>query len=594
MAKKQEMTFESILDQTISSMLSSGGAYNRSIVDIITFCNSPEYLNFLGQDPPLKLWPMQQVVLKMYYRGTKGNEHVKLTGDEEDMIRRIAKEETLDYDHELGGFNQVLEKYRRNKIFTHLLLIMGRRSSKTTLVSIIAAYEAYKLLETPGGNPQKAYGIAADKNIHIINVAVNEQQALDPLFVEIESRIARSPYFASKINHEASKKGKICLLTDNDKLENENRRKRGMSVLLEGSIVLLSGHSNSASLRGHATICVLFDEFAHFVSTSGRSSGDEVYDALLPSMKQFGDDGKIVMLSDPRGKDGLFWKMFQLSQRRVLDNLGEVKYPHDDILSIQLPTWRMNPNEEFSRAKLEATEKPKNPVAFSTSFGARFMGTEGAKFFDASKIDEAIDVGRMETKCGDSRFKYYLHLDPATKSHNYALCMVHPENVYSPNGPQQTKIVVDMVKFWTPTSEGAVRLIDVEKEIRSICKKFRVVSVSFDSFQSESTIQSLRADGINAHETPYREYYLCKIYGELRNMIDAGNLSLLPHERLVGEMKCLLGRVVKSGVKRFFDTKSEYPGDDCVDALAGAVYIAIQKTVHNTLPKARLMRLGWR
>src|SRR6185295_9278602 len=100
-----------------------------------------------------------------------------------------------------------------------------------------------------------------------------------------------------KINHDASIKGKIYILTDADKVENIKRQEKGMHVYLPGSVILMSGHSNSGSLRGHATKVVLFDEFAHFVTTSGRSSGDEVYNALTPSMKQFGKEGKIVMLS---------------------------------------------------------------------------------------------------------------------------------------------------------------------------------------------------------------------------------------------------------------------------------------------------------
>jgi len=76
----------------------------------------------------------------------------------------------------------------------------------------------------------------------------------------------------------------------------ESGSREGIHIPVEGSIVLKSGHSNSASLRGQAAICILFDEFAHFMTSTGKQSGDEVYNALVPSVKQFGVDGKVVLL----------------------------------------------------------------------------------------------------------------------------------------------------------------------------------------------------------------------------------------------------------------------------------------------------------
>jgi len=567
---------------------------SHKITDIITFCEAPEYLNFLGQDPAISLWPMQKIVLKMFYRGTEGNEHLSLNEDEIQILRQIAKEEDLDYDEELGGFEQVLEKYNRDVNFTHLLLIMGRRSSKTMMVSIIAAYEAYKLCEAPEGNPHKKYKIAPDKPIHIINVAVSEAQALDPLFAEIEARIYRSPYFLDKVNHEASIKGKLYIKTDADKRENARRSDKGIKYEMPGSIILMSGHSNSGSLRGHATKCLLLDEFAHFLSTSGRSSGDEVYNALLPSMRQFGKDGKVVILSDPRGKEGMFWKLFQMSQKREKKEDGTYEWMHDEILSLQLPTWRMNPDIEFSRKTLEDKERPKDPSAFLSSWAARFVGAEGSKFFDPQKVEDCIDFRQSEIKYGDPYATYYIHLDPATTSHNYALCMVHAVMLSNAKGEYKRRVYVDYVKYWKPDKTGPVPIKDVENCIRSLCARFRVASVTFDSFNSQQTIQNLRLAGINAFETPYRSNYITEIYGELRNLVNEGNLVLYPHKQLVGEMKELLHKMLNRGFKIFFDPKSDFRSDDCVDALAGACYQTIHNFTNKQLPKARTVWTGQR
>src|ERR1700681_2276826 len=130
--KKDEDEFGKAIDRILSESKTNEGT-DREVVDIITFCEDPRYLNFLGQRPALKLWPMQKIVLKMFYRGTRGNKHVQLTDDELAILKDIADNEDLDYNANYGGFNQVIEKYHRRPttddcsdgtIFTHLELVM--------------------------------------------------------------------------------------------------------------------------------------------------------------------------------------------------------------------------------------------------------------------------------------------------------------------------------------------------------------------------------------------------------------------------------------------------------------------------------------
>lgn len=582
-SKTSENSLESMLDSL--SVFCSPEDDSSGLVDIITFCEDPRYLNFLGQDPAMTLWPMQKIVLKMFYRGTRGNQHIKLDDNEVEMLRKINEEEELDYDSDSNGFIQVYEKYLRNVEFTHLLLVMGRRSSKTTMVSIIAAYEAYKLCECPEGNPQKYYRVAPDKEIFIINVATNEKQALI-LFSEIESRIARGPYFRDKISQDHWKKGEIKLLTSADKRENEERKKNGVAGKVEGSIVLMSGHSNSASLRGNAAICVLFDEFAHFKTTTGVSSGDEVYNAIMPSMKQFGKDGKVIILSDPRGKDGMFWRLFQMAQKKTEEN-GTVLYPYDDILALQLPTWRMNPEPSFDKKSLELKEMAKDPVAYVTTWGARFVGSEGSKMFDEAKLEMCFDHSLREPEFGKHNTLYHLHLDPATTSHNYALALVHMNVDINQFGGKDRHMIVDFVKHWHPSADGPVNIADVEREILRICGRFKVATVTFDSWQSAQTIQNLKARRVKAFETPYRDNYITTIYGELRNLVHHNQVSIYPDPLLMGEMKSLLYKVNARGMTKMTDKKGEFKTDDVVDAVAGAAFQAIHYITARGWPKSR-------
>ena len=576
MRKKKDDGLSSMIDEVLHDVQPSGG---RKVVDIITFCEDPKYLNFGGQTPPINLWPMQKIVLKMFYRGTRGNEHIELDEGELDILRNIAKHEDLDYESEKNGFQQVIDKYYRRSPLRTLQLIMGRRSSKTFMVSLVAAYEAYKLLET--GNPQKFYGLPPGKPIAIINVAVSESQAYDPLFLEIQARVTNSPYFSDKISP-ASKKGEMFLLTDADKDEIIRRKTEGINLSVEGSVVLMSGHSNSRSIRGKAAIAILFDEFAHFMNSAGRQSGDEVYTALAPSTQQFGNDGKLVLLSDPRDKSGIFWKLFEMSQE-VKDGV----YPNDNILALQLPTWVMNPNPNFAKEKLEREEKPKDPIAFLNSYAARFTGELGMKMFDAARLEACINTSYREPPFGDLKYPYYIHLDPATTSHNYALAMVHAIHVRNPRGDSRTRIVTDLLKLWRPSGFGPIDISEIEKFIIALSRKFNVAMVSFDSFQSAQTIQRLKAVGIRAVETPFSPIYTSEVYGELRNMVHQGDISLPTNEQLLGEMRELLYKIHGHHIKPMVNVRSmDFHTDDCVDALAGAAYQAMYSKVRASLPRS--------
>jgi len=148
------------------------------------------------------------------------------------------------------------------------------------------------------------------------------------------------------------------------------------------------------------------------------------------------------------------------------------------------------------------------------------------------------------------------------------------------------------MKVWTPNKSGSPLLSNVEEYIRDLCKRFHIVKVTADSFQSAQMLERLTMSGIRTEETPFIPTYTTKIYVELRNLVNEGDLFLYPHEYLIGEMKSLIGRVTSRGYKIDPDKQSEYPTDDCCDALAGASYQAITNLVAKALPKSGLVYMG--
>ena len=120
---KKKSDFAAMIDTVIFEATASEDK-EREVADIITFCEDPRFLDLLGQDPPFVLWEMQRIVLKLFYRGSRGNENLELTEREIGILQDIADNEELDYRQEQGGFCQVFEKYRRREIHNVLVMAM--------------------------------------------------------------------------------------------------------------------------------------------------------------------------------------------------------------------------------------------------------------------------------------------------------------------------------------------------------------------------------------------------------------------------------------------------------------------------------------
>ena len=104
---------------------------NRKIPSIEEFIDSEDYLGLPFRTPqPIKLFPMQRIALKAFYRGTEGNENLSLTEDEIQMCKDVG----LD-DEDNGDF---LEKYESGNLFTEMVLVWGRRSGKDFVISVLA------------------------------------------------------------------------------------------------------------------------------------------------------------------------------------------------------------------------------------------------------------------------------------------------------------------------------------------------------------------------------------------------------------------------------------------------------------------------
>jgi intein/homing endonuclease len=130
--KKPQKTVKDLI-QKMKTELSSKDGVGGSIPDIVSFCEKEEYLNLGGQG--ITLYPMQKLILKIFYRGSAGNENIVLTEEEIQMCKDIGcnTEERGD----------LLTKFEEKEIFRQLILIWGRRcvSEDATIVDPSTGYQ---------------------------------------------------------------------------------------------------------------------------------------------------------------------------------------------------------------------------------------------------------------------------------------------------------------------------------------------------------------------------------------------------------------------------------------------------------------------
>ena len=592
MAKKKSISIGDMISD-ISKDIATTKEDANYIPDIIEFIEKDEWLGLKAQG--VELYPFQKIVLKVFYRGSLGNEHLELTEKEMELCNTF-----LNNDDD----GNALEKWESGEIFRELVIVWGRRSGKDFMTSLIALYEACRLLLAPGGSPYEQYGLAEAAVFTILTVASAEQQA-HVAFHEISDKLLKSNFFQDKYIPEGIEAKRISLLTPKDRAENAKRKAKGISPT-KGSIAIEVGHSNSSSLRGKSVFVCILDEMAFYNQSGGASSDSEIYRGLLPAVKTYSrkkyvfDDegqpvmdeitgkqkfepiyeGKIIAISSPNGKDGKFYDLYA--------NANMV----DHRFMCRLPTWIVNPNH--TEASLRADAADMSEEEFQMEFGGQFSGTAGMNFFNRDDVMKVFNKGVKAKDNGYPGHIYFAHLDPATSSHNYALAICHKEAFVNPETKSYDfKIVVDHLKYWHPTPDKPIQVSDVDNYVIALKKRFNLAYVTYDQWNSMGSINKLNKAGIPAKLARFTQKYKMHIYTELYNLVISEKIEIPRHKLLQNEMINLQKRFSPNGFSVFPKREGDCRSDDVLDAVAGAVFNCMSvSSSGNKLPSGVMASTG--
>lgn len=527
-----------------------------NLVDIITFCNDSRYLNLPASN--FNLWKSQRVLLKSFYMGTSGNENIFFTDDEWEWLENEAN--VFPEDHK-RTIQKIKDRQKSSLRFSELTLVLGRRSGKTIIASVISCYEMYKLLSVQGGDPYKFYNIPYGQEIAVLNVATSFKQA-QRLYSQIKARLSHSPFFQHRIA--AGSKEEIRLFTNHDfELMNDPNQK----LKNNGSVVIVCGHSDPDTLRGYAAICIIFDELG-FYDEKNIVSGTRFYDVLQPSVAQFAEynEGILVEISSPGPKSGILHKLYEES----VDERQKHK------LAFRAPTWVFS--EDISEDnEVLMSAKSKDPDVYNVEYGAQWpSGTLFGKYFPEELVYRSIadDIGPEEIPYQGG--EYFIHIDPAQSGNRYALVVVRKTSYREKDGKLSPRIILSFTKVWESKSGEGLDYLSLDREILGICKKYHPVVVSYDTWNSITSTQFLRRHGLMCVQTTFNRGYKAKIYQNLKELMSKPDHGLFMYQEplLVDELINLGYKPTARGVSIGANPKSDCPTDDLSDCLAGASFMA--------------------
>jgi hypothetical protein len=574
----------------------------REVVDIITFCEADWGLK-------MRLYPVQKVILKAHYGIPLDDDPANaftITDWRRENPRQVTEAQYLKYLYEDGRCNiKEVEEGRERKI---MILSVGRRSGKTLISSCIAAYETYKLINK--GDPQKYYGFSPSSVVQLISVATGKDQA-GLLYNEVSGHFAKCSFFKRYTANHTMSYARFQTPRDIEQFGSYDanpKARAGIKVTFHAC--------NAKGLRGAGNIVIILDEVAHFIEQGG-SSADEVYQAVAPSAatftpknemglplhgKETKSDGRIIMISSPLGKQGLFYKKFRQGMSG-----GEGS---KNMLCVQAPTWEVNPTVS---AEVFQEYYAEDPRVFFTEFGAEFTDRTLGWLEDPEDLFACIDKHARPRSRGQARRPYFMGFDLGLVNDASAMAIVHIN--------EENKIVLDYIGQ-IKAGEGEfsdkerLEFEDVAAWIHRMARMFNIRSGLFDQWNAIPLEQALAKKGLMQIKSEHMSAQKnSEIYQNFKSMIWDKRLVLYDiSEKEKARLQALEEPVPDhlEYIQQLLELQAEYKSkyvitvqapqtegkhDDYPDALARAVWLAGQQMgklrhiagVHRQGPQASKM-----
>lgn len=403
------------------------------------------------------------------------------------------------------------------KKYSTFILNIGMRSGKTTLAgAYIGTYVEHRILTL--GDPGSYFGLFPGQPFEVAFTATTAEQSKKTSYASYKNARDKSPWiqaYIQRVKNEESKKG-----LDKNSLYRETESKISYRNI---NVDFTSLNSNSSGLAGSTRLFAIIDELGRFDAPieGSKRSGKEVFNVLNNSLMTIRT--KVKNNNLPR-MFGLMGSVSSpMSQADMLMSLTRQSKKDDSIFCVHMPTWEFNP--DITRADLESEFK-RDPIGAERDFGANPPMGEKPLITDAERFKTCINpelkpsatfeqtspvdgmgrayVGqRLVSSLFDTDNIHFLAGDAGKSKDSFALVSAHGEwQERESDGRKEDTFVT--ILDWCLTIRPILKprrtvyfdcIMDIMKQLN---QRQKIASVTFDHWNSESIIQSIRNLQIDA------------------------------------------------------------------------------------------------
>jgi hypothetical protein len=313
-----------------------------------------------------------------------------------------------------------------------------------------------------------------------------------------------------------------------------------------------------------------------------------VYQAVEPSTRTFSpkdpnnpskpigeNEGRIILISSPLGKQGLFYKQFSLGFTS-----GEAA---KNMICVQAPTWEVNPT--VPAGTFEGSYI-KDPRVFFTEFGAVFTDRTRGWVEDEADLMSCIDPTLTAKQSAPSRMPHFMGVDIALVGDYTAAAVGHVD--------PQGKIVLDYIDR-IRAGDGKFADLDrldfdaVADWIAAIARRFYITEGMFDQWSGIPMEQALQKRGLSQLKSVHHTKQLTsQMWQNFKNMMIDRKIALYDNRN--GERADYLQEILElqAEYESKYVVKVEAPNidgkhDDYSDALCRMIWIASQNAANRSV-----------
>jgi len=381
-------------------------------LNIIEFSTGKDWLGL-----SFKKRPAQEVILRVIY-GLPLNEkqlkiYRKITKNRKEFEAEIEKEEAI--------------------------LVLGARSGKSLIASIIALYEATRKKWRKYLNRGEA------GYIEVISTRQKQSEAI------IGANCLR-------------------LMENSPNLEGYIKAHTQSELILKNDMRILSLPCNTTAGLGLPIVCLIFDEIGHFYIEGVRADKD-IFDNLNPRRVQF-PGSKLILISTPSGKQGLLWNYFDKG------------FKNHKRLTAQADTFFMNPLVDKNFLE---KEKKRDIDNYRREFLAQFAERIEAFLSYEIVFNSLRLAGDLPFKSG---YQYFSGIDASGLAgrDKFALAITHK---------QDNDIYVDKVKSWDLKDPDPIM-----KDIKELARVYHITKTSIDRYAKGWVKNALEKIGLEVNIRP--------------------------------------------------------------------------------------------